>query len=106
MVSAVIRGSVDGRIGMEEEVRAAVIVLRRYLFGNVYPHPAINDEIQKAKRVVREIYLMAKKDPQGLLSENDEEPLERRLADFIAGMTDSYALRLYRERFFPEAGTA
>ncbi len=106
MVTALIKGSGGGRVGMEDEVRAAIVALRRYLFANVYPHPAINDEILKAKRVVREIYLFAMKHPDGLVAEGGPGDKERRVADFVAGMTDSYALRLYRENFFPEAGQA
>ncbi len=106
MVTALIRGSQDGRVGVEEEVRGAIVALRRYLFVSVYPHPVINEEIAKAKKIMRELYFFAMQHPDGLLAENSDEPLERRVADFLAGMTDSYALRLYRENFFPEAGTA
>jgi dGTPase len=106
MVTALIRGSVDGRVAIEEEVRAAIVALRRYLFENVYPHPAINEEIAKAKKIMRELYYFAMQHPDGLIAESGDGSRERRVADFLAGMTDSYALRLYRENFFPEAEPA
>jgi dGTPase len=104
MVTALITGSAGGRIAIEEQVRAAIVALRRYLFANVYPHPAINEEILKAKRIVRELYFFLIKNPNRLPEDGATGPVERRVADFLAGMTDSYALRLYRENFFPEAG--
>lgn len=102
MVVALIRGSLNGEITMEAEVLEATNVLRNYMYANVYPHPAIDSQIEKAKRMLRELY-------QYLLAHPTEEnqpvmpgdSLERATVDFLAGMTDQYALNLYQQIFFP-----
>jgi dGTPase len=106
MVTAVIQGSGDGRVGIDEEVRAAIVALRRFLFTSVYPHESINSEIVKAKKIMRELYILVKQQPERFITEDAEGSRERRVADFLAGMTDSFALRLYRENFFPESDGA
>lgn len=107
MVIALIEGCRDGRIGMSEEVREATAELRGYLYRNLYPCEAINNEIEKAKKILRELYVRLLEHPSressaGLASDS----LERRTVDFIAGMTDPYALQLYSSLFFPKSWPA
>ena len=107
MVVALIEGSGDGRIRMREEVRQATVELRAYLYKNLYPCEAINREIEKAKRILRELFFHLLEHPTKESSAGDPaDPIERRTADFVAGMTDPYALELYRELFFPESWPA
>ncbi len=102
MVWAVIEGSQDGKVGMTPTVREATQALRMHLFTSLYPCDAINREIVKAKKIVRELYHHLQENP----SEEMPPPLPgdspgRNLVDLIAGMTDSYALHLYERLFFP-----
>lgn len=102
MVVALIEGSEDGVIGMTNDVREATQELRAYMYKNVYPCDAIDREIQKAAKIVRELYDYLLEHPTPESQAGDpEESLERRTADFVAGMTDNYALHLYRTIFFP-----
>ncbi len=102
MVSAVIQGSKDGPIAMTNEIREAMVALRSYLFSSLYPCPVIMHEIEKAKRILRDLYgYLLDHPPDNGNDSNDS--LERRTVDFVAGMTDPYALQLYRRHFFPEA---
>ena len=107
MVTALIDGSREGQIGVVEEVREAIVALRHYLYTQVYPNPAIHTQVDRAKKIMRELY--------GFLLSNSallpppavaSDSIERRVADHLAGMTDLFALRLYREHFFPESGPA
>ena len=42
--------------------------------------------------------------PDELLPETlPDDPLERRVTDYLAGMTDRYALQLYEDLFFPDS---
>lgn len=106
MVVALIEGSHAGRIGMTEEVRKATWELRSYLYANLYPCPAIHKEIEKAKKILRELYFFLLENPVEEINRaaaNSDEPVERHTVDFVAGMTDTYALSMYRRHFFPES---
>ncbi len=106
MVTALIEGSRGGEIGIVEEVREAIVALRHYLYTEVYPSPAIHGQISRAKKIMRELYGFLREHPESLPPAAGEDTLDRRVADYLAGMTDLFALRLYRENFFPETGPA
>ena len=104
MVGALIRGSNNGTIAMEEEVREATVELRRYLYENLYPCEAIHSEIEKARKIVRDLYYYLLANPaSNPVSACPGDTSERRTVDMVAGMTDQYALQLYRKIFFPQA---
>jgi dGTPase len=84
---------------MSPKVRRAAEELRDFLFDRVYtPHSAL-EETELARGAVRLLFSFLLAHPQHLPPEYQqrEEPLERKVADYIAGMTDHYALRLARE---------
>jgi dGTPase len=102
MVTALIEGSANGVIDMASEVRDATNELRTFMYKSVYPCTDIMHEINKAKRLLREMYAYLLENPLPESSVGDpEDSLERRTVDFLAGMTDSYALNLYQRLFFP-----
>jgi dGTPase len=104
MVTAVINGSIQGRIGMTEEVRDATNELRSFMYETVYPCEAIGHEIEKAKKLLCEMYAYLLENPTPESAAGDpDDPLDRRTVDFLAGMTDQYALSLYTRLFFPAA---
>jgi dGTPase len=95
------------QIRMSEEVLAALIALRDFLYETVYERPEIRQEFERAQRILSELWehfhahadeFREKHWPKGL---PEEEPLPRAIADFITGMTDRYALRTYEEYFLP-----
>jgi dGTPase len=102
MMFAMIEGSQHGQINMAGEVREATVALRTYLYREVYPHPRIDREIQKAKNVVRSLFAYYLEHPDGVGERADPaDPPERRATDMIAGMTDQYALAAYAKFFLP-----
>ncbi|HIJ66540.1 MAG TPA: deoxyguanosinetriphosphate triphosphohydrolase [Candidatus Hydrogenedentes bacterium] len=102
MVVGLIQGSQEGRIGIMPEVREATCVLRDFLYTRVYTCEVIDAEIGKAKGLLREMYGRLLETPTAESAAGaPEDSLERRTVDFIAGMTDQYALRLYKRLFFP-----
>jgi len=104
MVVSLIEGSREGELGMTPEVRDATQELRAYMYQNVYPCEPIDVEIQKAKKIIKEIYFYLVENPTTESSAGDHnDSFERRTVDFIAGMTDHYALKLYQDLFFPSA---
>jgi dGTPase len=95
------------QIRMSEEVLGALIALRDFLYEKVYERPEIRGEFERAQRIISELWeyfhehadeFRARHWPKGL---PDSEPLSRAIADFITGMTDRYALRIYEEYFLP-----
>lgn len=96
--------SQGAQIRLSEEILEAIVELRSFLFKNVYESDIIRDDFAKSKRIVEELYRYFLKRPAELEKEL-ERPLrysvKREVADFIAGMTDRYAINLYAKLYLP-----
>lgn len=102
MVVALIEGTHEDKIGIEQEVCEAMILLRNYLYAEVYPCEEIHREIRKAENMLARLYeYLVNHPPEEVLREESNDPMERRIADFVAGMTDEYALQLYERLLLP-----
>ena len=86
-------------IGMSHQILEATNNLRDFLFDRVYNVRSAQEETEKAKGVVRLLYKYFTEHEDKLPSEyrfySDE--IEQRVVDYIAGMTDQYALRMVEE---------
>ncbi len=95
----------DQAIMLSEPVQQAADVLRNFLFENVYG--PINEErsTHQAQRIVQVLFEEAVRNPETIpeeFSRNlENEPVERVAADYVAGMTDRYALRRFKEIYLP-----
>lgn len=90
------------RIAMSQKIYQALIDLRDFLYEKVYFNSAAREDLNKTKKVIRELYEYLLKNPGDLVKEYPKgDSLERRVGDFIAGMTDSYALAMYEKIFLP-----
>ncbi len=82
-------------------------VLRQFMFDNVYLNPTAKSEEGKAKGVVRALYEYYFAHPELLDEEyaitRETEGKERAVADFIAGMSDTYAIGTYEKLFVPKS---
>jgi dGTPase len=80
--------------------------LREFLFRRVYLSDFARQQATKAIDLVRALFQHFVQNPSGLppeLAANPrEEPVERLVCDFIASMTDRYAVGLFQELFVPE----
>jgi len=105
LVTDLVRTS-DGRaeIGLSPAVFAALDALRDFLFAEVYLRTAATDEHDRAIRLLRELFAHFSEHPDQLPPEYHRVPgdLPTRVADFIAGMTDRYAVRTYEQLFLPQ----
>ncbi|HEV2719064.1 MAG TPA: deoxyguanosinetriphosphate triphosphohydrolase [Thermoanaerobaculia bacterium] len=90
-------------ITMSAEVLEALEELRRFMFENMYLIPAVRDELEKAKRIITALFERVVANPEEFLPVDSEETTERLAIDFIAGMTDRYAINLYERLFVPRA---
>ena len=89
--------------GFSESVEAAFAEIRRFLFAHMYRHWRVNRMMAKATRVIEEMFPLLHGQPNLLPGEwgtaalaATETGRARIIADYIAGMTDNYALDEYR----------
>ncbi|KHG66039.1 deoxyguanosinetriphosphate triphosphohydrolase [Thermus sp. 2.9] len=89
---------------LTEEAEAALKELKAFLFERFYRHPEVLRERLKAETALEGLFRAYTRYPETLPKEVQgrilEEGLERAVCDYIAGMTDRYALEAYR-RLFP-----
>jgi len=90
-------------IRFSDTMRAETTALKRFLYANLYRHFQVNRMRVKASRIVRELFQAFLDDPVLLPNdyqvEGDPMKQARKIADYIAGMTDRYAIREHRRIF-------
>jgi len=86
-------------IGMNPQILEATNTLRDFLFDRVYSLRSAEEEAERAREVIRSLYEYFNEHENKLPSEYSvySDEIERRVVDYIAGMTDQYALRLAEE---------
>jgi dGTPase len=92
-------------LGFSDEMRDASRGLQRFLFASLYRHPQVRETTDLAGRVVRELFAAYVDTPAEMPPEHAaREDRPRAVADYVAGMTDRFALRehhrLTGERLF------
>ncbi|MBR1780900.1 MAG: deoxyguanosinetriphosphate triphosphohydrolase [Oscillospiraceae bacterium] len=106
----VIAASEDaGAIRQTPEIGAAMEELRQFMFEMVYRNPLAKGEEGKAQDMIRRLfaYYAQHQDelPEEFQSIREREGALRAVADYIAGMTDSYAVEKFGDLFLPAAWT-
>jgi len=91
-----------GEISLSEEVYVALMELRTWLSKNVYHNPR-SRENQKAGNVVAALFDHYLHRPEER-AKSDPDPVTETV-DFVAGMTDRYALAIYKRLFLPLSDT-
>lgn len=96
-----------GRLGMQPEIERSMDALRTFMFERVYTNPVAKGEESKAKDIIRMLYEYYSKNPDRLpadfIPQLDFDGMDRIVCDYIAGMTDKYAIYKYSEIFIPTA---
>ncbi len=101
----------DGSLTMTPAILDATTILRLFLYKKVYRTSRVHDDFKKAMKILRELYQFFMEEdiklPSGEVWGSDiayprETSRHRKVTDFIAGMTDRYALDLYTNLFFPK----
>ena len=81
--------------------------LREFMFSTVYCDPVAKGEEGKAQEMLRRPFEYYLTHPDGLPEEFREiweaEGKERGVCDYIAGMTDAYAIEVYQDQFIPKS---
>lgn len=96
-----------GVLSMHHEVSDAMGALRTFMFERVYTNPVAKGEEAKAKDIMRKLfdyyYSHPDKLPADFIPQLDFDGISRTICDYIAGMTDKYAIYTYSEIFIPTA---
>ena len=107
MVRAIVSSSAGKpEITMDPEIYEATMELRAFLFGNVYTNSEAKAEEGKAERLTEALYHHFCEHPEEMPADYvmiaNAEGVERAVCDFIASMTDRYAISVYKKIFVPE----
>jgi dGTPase len=91
-------------IALSPEVLEALDRFRDFMFERVYLRPEARSEQVKAIALVRSLFAYYLDHPEAVPAEYLATPgdLPTQIADYIAGMTDRYALRTYQQLFLPQ----
>jgi len=103
VVVATLQGGVtEARMGAE--VLEATLALRRFLFEAVYENEVSTAEFRKAAGILGGLWEKVRERPGEFLDPRtlESEGLDAAARDFLAGMTDRYAVRLFEELFIPK----
>jgi dGTPase len=94
-------------IGFSEETTGMVQEVKTFLYQNMYKHHRVVRMQKKAERFITQLFNAYMDDPQQLpdstraIHKTSDEMLARTVCDYIAGMTDRYALQEYQKLFDP-----
>jgi len=107
MVSDVVRQTLAGgldEIRMGEDVLSATLELRAFLFESVYENQSAMAEFKKAEGILRGLWEKVRERPAAFLESRtlEAEGLDVAARDFLAGMTDRFAVQLFEDLFIPK----
>jgi dGTPase len=108
MVTDVIVQSLEGgltEIRMSGPILEATVGLRGFLFEAVYENEIATGEFKKAGGILGGLWEKVRERPEEFLDRRtiEEEGLDAATRDFLAGMTDRYAVSLYEQLFIPKS---
>ena len=92
-------------ISMSKALQKITYALRDFLYENVYEGDASKREFKKARKILLDLYDYYMEHTEEISKEFSKEmsdKKQRMVCDFIAGMTDSYALAMYEQNFLPQ----
>ncbi len=108
LVLSAIRNSSD-ELRLDPAVQAAFDILHEFMFAKVYTNPVCKGEEKKAISMIQQLYQFFVDHPDELPNEYIaiawQEGTPRAACDYIAGMTDGYALKTFSDYFIPSGWT-
>ncbi|MCK4910834.1 MAG: deoxyguanosinetriphosphate triphosphohydrolase [Thermodesulfovibrionales bacterium] len=92
-------------LAMSKEISEAIEALRRFLYKHVYEGTKTKGEFSKAEKILEDIYDYYLDHPDDIklmdIPAVEGEDTHRRVCDFVAGMTDRFAIQTYASLFMP-----
>lgn len=106
LVNSIVDNSSDV-IKMDDEICEAFDALHTFLFDNVYRNPKAKSEETKVDGIIEGLFSYYMDNPHKLPDEfkviSNEEGKERAVTDYIAGMTDHFAILSYSNIYIPKS---
>ncbi len=107
LVLSLIENTSDGNLKMEERIQSAFDRLHTFMFDEVYLKGHAKSEVQKIPEFIGALYRYFTKNPDDMPTEMQDIAkrfsVERAVCDYIAGMTDKYAVETYENLFVPHS---
>lgn len=107
-ITTVIRSAIENSredICLDPDIAAAVKELRSFMFERVYTNPYCKSEESKADTMIKQLYHYFAENPEALPNAYEEicfrEGADRAACDYIAGMTDRFAVNTFTRLFVP-----
>jgi dGTPase len=91
-------------IRMSEPILEAMLELRGYLFEAVYENDIATAEFKKASDILSGLWEKVHEQPTAFLDPKalEQDGVDAATRDFVAGMTDRYAVRLFEQLYIPK----
>jgi len=110
MIHDIVKNSINQPyIKMSPDVEESMKKLRKFMFSHVYIGSKAKEQEKKAQHIVKELYYYFMNHPNEIpkdfyaIYEGKDEAQERIVCDYIAGMTDRYAINKYCEIYVPSS---
>lgn len=104
LIKSIVENSSEGILRMETKVQSAFDDLHVFMYTYVYENQRPNQEEVPVFIETMYDYFMKKTEklPQNILKIANEDGLDRAICDYIAGMTDLFAVRTFKNIFVPK----
>jgi dGTPase len=100
-----VRGTEEPLVGLSEGLERDKLVLKRFLLERFYQHPRVRRMTRKAEGVIADLFRVYREEPDllppGAEVRREAEGDARAVADYVAGMTDRYAMAEHRRLLDP-----
>ena len=107
LVKSLVENTEKDDVKMDERTANAYEALHKFMYDTLYLNPAVKFEETKVDGIVSGIYDYLLKNPDKLDDEykiiREREGVERAAVDYIAGMTDHFAVTTYSDIYIPKA---
>ena len=113
-IDALVKDAIQASLGKQAicqspGVGEAMMTLKQFMFDSVYTNPLAKGEESKAQDMLRRLFDHYRSDPDQLPADFQEiresEGVDRAVCDYIAGMTDPFAVERFKELFIPMGWT-
>ena len=106
MITDLIAHSGEGQINFSPEVEATYAILKDFMYSTVYVDKEAKREEKKVDKLISELYTRLSDEPALMpnfyMQIAYNEGVDRAVTDYISGMSDEFATRLFEELFVPQ----
>lgn len=104
MIRSIVENTTD-EVRMDKDTEEAFWALHKFLFDKVYTHPVAKSQESKAEKMVKYLFEFYSEHPEKMTAEYimiaENDGIEKAVCDYISGMSDSYAVKIFTEFFVP-----